>query len=454
MNDFQSVIDDIQSMLYSLAPPEAETVRPLATAYNAACRAANARLRRCGQMLDQGLRTEALQLCEMAPHLLDVAAALDFPESPQWRALLGELGIAGPPLLMTDVAADINQAYALDRPLSPLLRTHRLLAVARAPLSARIHVLRQIAELDPQRDVWDTDLREYEQTRLGQIDVETRSARQDGDLDTLAALLGELQGAWRVAPPPALLQRVQEGRHEIYRQRTLAEMKDVLEKLNAAFSAFDQKQARRLRDRWNQCLTMVGRVDHEEMLQLAAPVLDWLAEQDQQEHREQQVGEAILALERALGRKASRSALEARYATVTVARLEAQIEEAIPDSLESRYRSRVADFERAAGRRRLLLVGGAVVVVVALAVIAALLAVQYFRQGRIHEEAGAIEDLLHSDRLDEAKQYLVGLEKNQPQLAATPAIGELCRERDNIRLTIDKHDQHPHEEIVIAVTAR
>ena len=214
MNDIRSIVDDIQSVIYSLAAPDEAVVRHLAAAYDTLCRAANERLRRCEQMLEAGLRNEAIQLCEMSPNLLDMVGGLDFPEGPQWREMLGSLGIPGPPLLMTNVAADVNEAYAIDRPLSSLSRMHRLFAVARGPLEARIEVLRKIAEMDGNNEVWENDLREYEQVRLEQMGSETRQARKNGDLDALTLLAQETKApcASRLRPPLSIRSAKDAGR--------------------------------------------------------------------------------------------------------------------------------------------------------------------------------------------------------------------------------------------------
>ena len=68
---------------------------------------------------------------------------------------------AAPPALALELAAELNEAYALERSLSGLLEQHRLLASARCPLKARIQVLRQLSELDAQNPVWRENLSAY-----------------------------------------------------------------------------------------------------------------------------------------------------------------------------------------------------------------------------------------------------------------------------------------------------
>ncbi len=98
-------------------------------------------------MLKAGLRSEAIQQCEVEPNLLDVVATLDFPERDYWVQLLNQYGHPSSGPLLMDVAADLNEAYAEEQPLETLLDRHRLLALAHSPLRLRIKTLRQLADV-------------------------------------------------------------------------------------------------------------------------------------------------------------------------------------------------------------------------------------------------------------------------------------------------------------------
>ena len=82
--------------------------------------------------------------------------------------------------LPRDVAADLNEAYAIEQPLGALLARHRLLALARNPLRLRMATLREIAETDSNNTVWLEDLQQYEQERLKQIQREAGDALSAG----------------------------------------------------------------------------------------------------------------------------------------------------------------------------------------------------------------------------------------------------------------------------------
>ena len=159
MIDDQRTIDNIRSILASAGPTSTESIWAVAVEYADASEAVNERLRRCGELLRDGLRSEAIQQCESEPNLLSLVATLDFPEFPSWTALLQSNGLAPPNALLVEVAADLNEAYAQEQPLLSVLRRHRLLALSRGPLRERISNLRRFAKLDTNNPVWQDDVR-------------------------------------------------------------------------------------------------------------------------------------------------------------------------------------------------------------------------------------------------------------------------------------------------------
>ena len=85
MLDYQRIVDDVRSSMFSNSMEGVDFLRGAAADYSVACDEINERLRRCGALLRQGLRSEAIHLAEIEPNLLDVVATLDFPE----RAAMG-----------------------------------------------------------------------------------------------------------------------------------------------------------------------------------------------------------------------------------------------------------------------------------------------------------------------------------------------------------------------------
>ncbi len=84
MADYHNIVEQIRTALHSGDPGHNGRLAGLASAYADACAEAAQRLGRCHRLLQQGLRTEAIQLAESEPKLLDALAVLDFPERPEW----------------------------------------------------------------------------------------------------------------------------------------------------------------------------------------------------------------------------------------------------------------------------------------------------------------------------------------------------------------------------------
>src|SRR5690348_1324808 len=141
MTDYQQIVDRIREILASADQTQTEEMASLATEYVQWCRHANERLRQCQQYLLKGLRAEAVHVAEEGPALLDVVSALDFPEIAQWKELCLTYALPEPAPLQTETAKAVNEAYADVDALGQLLARHRLLGLARAPLSDHIAVL-------------------------------------------------------------------------------------------------------------------------------------------------------------------------------------------------------------------------------------------------------------------------------------------------------------------------
>ena len=206
MNQYRRIVDDIQNMIYAAAMVDRGTVEPIAEEYRTVCININRRIRDIGMLLHRGLRSEAIHQAEIEPPLLDVVTTLDFPELPQWLDLTTRLGIGRAPALLIDTAAELNDAYADEKPLENLLRTHRLLAIGRAPIAARISTLRKIAKFDFKNNVWNEDLKEYEEVRFGELRYEIAQACKQNNLKALTALKSELdESDWISTPPQELV---------------------------------------------------------------------------------------------------------------------------------------------------------------------------------------------------------------------------------------------------------
>ncbi len=84
MPDLHQIVDQIRAFLQSSDQTRSDSLQGLASAYAEACGEVNQRLGRCQRLLQQGLRSEAIQLADAEPMLLHATAALEFPERAAW----------------------------------------------------------------------------------------------------------------------------------------------------------------------------------------------------------------------------------------------------------------------------------------------------------------------------------------------------------------------------------
>src|SRR5271169_3600666 len=148
MLDYQRITDDVRSALANNGLDGEDFLQAAAADYSLAADEVNDRLRHCAAMLRKGLRGEAIRLCEIEPNLLDAVTVLDFPERPSWAELLKLRGLIPPAGLLVELAAELNDAYTVEEPLSALMGRHRLLAMSHGPMALRLKTLRELADAD------------------------------------------------------------------------------------------------------------------------------------------------------------------------------------------------------------------------------------------------------------------------------------------------------------------
>ena len=415
MLDYQRIVDDIRSSLDSQGADGMDFLRTAAADYSVACDEVNERLHQCGSLLRQGLRSEAIQLSEIEPNLLDVAALLDFPERSDWIAGAARFGIASPTPLLLDVAAELNEAYALEQPLAALLQRHRLLALSHGSLSERVDVLRRLAALDADNPVWEEDLRVFEKERQKEIQVEVEAAARECNTAALELLDEELASPdWKTPPLPELAKSAGVAHTNLRYWMVQSELERLASDLDTARSRFNEEHGRTLRDRWNETIAKSGWQPQQQIADRAARALEWLKERDEAADRRHEHETALQALATAIGRERSAQRLRKRHEA-------AAGNGPVPADLEERYLSRLAVLDRR-GRRRFWLqlagslVGGMILVVC--------IATLWERQHFEHSVTLAVEglsDMIAHDQFDRADALVRDLPK---QIEQDPRVQE------------------------------
>lgn len=420
MVDYQRVVDEIRSFLQAVDQTNSDHLRELAAEYAEACREANRRLRRCDEFLQKGLRSEAIHLAQAEPVLLDMVATLDFPELATWREVALSYGLPAPPSLSLATAQALNEAYTVVQPLEHLLRKHRHLALARAPLAERMTVMRQIAALDATNPVWTEDLREFEKVRVRELEQEVEAALYNQDNRALERAFGEIRSApWVSNPPVQLIQRVERLTQQAQEQCVWESMQVLEAEIHAAVAAHDVERVRRLRDRWNE-EALRGKLSLDDPIwNRVASAFDWLAQQEKRQAMARRHQQTLHKLEAALNDSASAQELEKLCRSVVAH------DGALPEALEQRYHERLRHLKAAEGRRwrrnlALCLVAG-----LTLGAVAVYLVVDSIQESRIRTAAEKLRVIRDAGQWDLAVKELERVDAQGPRVAEAPVIVQL-----------------------------
>ena len=423
MDREQSIIDRIQAIIADDVDAESRETRALNQELVASVKEANRRLRECDTLLRKGLRTEAIQKCDTEPNLLDVVAVLDFPEWNEWISRTRSADLDAPPNLLLDIAADLNAAYAAEQPLAHLLKRHRVLALAQAPLSERIETMRRIRSIDTENPVWDQDVRLFEKERFSQISNELQAAGESRDVAEVAALEKELASpGWVSGPPPKQLRTAAAKLHRKLRMAAARkEMVDVEHQLRAAFEELDEETARKWRDRWNALNRIAELPEDSDLARLAAPALQWVEERDRECQIADEHKQAVANLEGALERNGSHEMLNRLYHAAT------RSGRSLPSALEKRWAAHMEYLHTRSRRKHIVLLVGSVAVVLMVGTFISFLLQQRTRAREISTHATNIAALVEDEKLDEAESYRERLPQ-QPWLLDSPEIRKASEE--------------------------
>ena len=270
MLDYQRIVDDVRSVLWQDAD-NLDFLRSAAADFLVACDETNDRLAAAAALLKQGLRSEAIRLCEVEPNLLDTVATLDFPEREQWNGLVAQYGIVAPPPLMLEWASVLNEAYALEQPLADLLRRHRLAALARGPLPVRIGLLRKLAECDADNPAWQEDLTVFEAS--GRRSLLVRSPRPSRRPICTAYLSGRRDPRRRLVFPTSgpIGAAGFRGPNHVGAARDAGRTGIIEPAIARCVASFDVETGRALREQWKPRAHACGLSDSEPLFQQAMP---------------------------------------------------------------------------------------------------------------------------------------------------------------------------------------
>jgi hypothetical protein len=420
MANYQHIVDDIRSFLGSVDQTNSPEVGEWASAYAQLCREANERLRRCGDYLRQGLRSEAIHLAEAQPSLLDMVAALDMPELPDWENLCAMYELPRPPKLLLDVAAELNQAYSAEQPLQSLLRRHRLLALAGAPLHDRLGVMRELSVQDAGSPFWEDDIRTFETARLKELHLEATTAVKGRKLAVVERLLEETKPEhWRAAVPPDLRTGLEKAQRIFRQEQGLAQLRSMLPRLDLAYSAMSYAECNQLLRQWQTTAQTHGVHVPGDLLEKVQPIFDWVRDQTRRRETERQMQMACNQLEEALDAGAPAAELE------RLLRAAGAFGMTIAEELQRRTAVALREAELARARRVRRNVAITATAVLLLAVGTGFLIWRSIENRNAQNWQRQIAGLLGEEKLQEAEQAWQQMVSSAPGYVSRPELADV-----------------------------
>ncbi len=172
--------------------------------YAELCRDVAARLQRCAEYLDRGMRSEAVHEATSPPSLLALVDVVCFPELRKWANAVADLQLAPFPQIPQQIVERLRRECAIEERLSPLLKEYRR-CVYQGDRPGSIRVLRRLRAEDPENPVWPRNLRPLEEAEDAVLARQAEEALAAQDLGRLRELLEDLTHPQRAAPPPAEL---------------------------------------------------------------------------------------------------------------------------------------------------------------------------------------------------------------------------------------------------------
>lgn len=437
MSDYQAIVENIRSVILHNDTSERDSLHFLAESYASACKEINARLLRCSQLIRSGNPSEAVRLADIEPDLLEAYALLDFAERPQWNDFVRKHQLPEAAALFEELAREVNDAYTTVNPLAPLLKKHRFLALARAPLSERMVVLREIVLMEPENIGWKTDLDSYEKVRFREIEQEIPKAVASKDVQKMSQLVQEIDSnSWAVKPPEKLLRSLRRALKIESQRSTTYELKHLTEKLNKAVASENAANAMKLADQWHAFSHQLGEAIPMELSMEVQNALMWTDEQRRLLAQEHFFQEQQQIFRNEILSEISAEKMHEKYSQLET--LAEEVEQEIPEALTRLYLSK-AEANQVRNTRYFQIF---LVVLIFLGLTVAGGMVLAFRHFRNQEQAQKIASILQGylDREDyeTAAQYIEEQKNHSPALFGVPVVEDVCAE---LQTAIDREKE-------------
>ena len=414
MADYQRVVEYLRDARSAPMTVVTDELRQYAVEYADLCKGANERLRRCTTFLQQGLRSEAMQLVEQSPNLLDLVASLDLPDASVWADFCQQFELPAPPPLQMDRAAMLADIYNQDQSVEELLDRHRLLALARAPLRKRLELMRLIAPLDAASGFWEKDIRVFEHTRIKEMRLETQAAISANNATMISELAAELeQNQWREPIPGDLQKAVNDAFTAMIKAEVEGKLGGLLDRLRAAYAAKSHEECAALLQQVREIFDSAGLTAISTPIALEIqPVVQWVQKENDVKAKRDAFTASCAAFGRLIAADAPGAELEAANQKL------GESGDEIPPELTQTYTALLGRRRGAARRKRIVYLSLA-----AGSVAAALVIVYLVLQNQAAEGwAAKIREANAAENTVLAKQLIEEQERRAPRLSSSASI--------------------------------
>jgi hypothetical protein len=399
--EVEELLEQIRCFLAAPNLIDESMLNKCASEYAKHCRELNSKLAQAAKLIDRGLRDDAMQLLGAENQLIEVFELCEFPEREDWCELTEIYGIAPPPPLNVDAAAKVNRTFSLLGDLESLLKVHRNLNLARAPLVSRMQALHALARNDSDNPIWQEDLGAFRKVRAEQVAGEVDRAISAEDFTQLENLKEELEGPiWNGSAEPKLVTKIRMALAAREQRQLHCELEQTSRELLSAYAECDIARAFATSQPVIDLLERVELPTDSSILSDLEPALEWVESmRDKIEQGERELA-LIDSLEYQLEHATNSEPLELAYQRAL------SIGSRLPDDLRVRALERIQAFQLQA-RRRLLAIVGSITVCLLFAAGSLLFWIYSSqREAAAQRIEVALSEMLERESLDEAEAFI------------------------------------------------
>lgn len=440
MNDPQTMIDSIRAAIEIPESVSTEKLAELASEYAATCKEINQRLEHCSRYLRTGNPCEAVRLAESTPLLLDLCNIIDFPERDDWGNICKSQNLEVAPTIIQSLVESLNAAYDTVYQSEDLLKEHRRLALARAPLKDRLDVLYKLGENEPENVLWTDMIGKFETARLEEITTTFNRAKAEKNAARVVPdLLRELETCpWKTPPPTSLVDKLRSVAKDAAVKQNIQQFRVLADNFHFAVAANDIPRAAHWRDQWNARL----KTSHislasipEEIRNIFNTAAKWLASIEQKNKIAASFKNKLNELEISLQTEDDPNELREVYQVIETFAQRYQLE--IPIETTVAYRAKYNRLTSNKLRLRLLTVIGVVVIAILLFLLIAQGVRIFLGSAQVNATASRVSRLLKSyheyvpnkpdmlDALEKAEKELDRLKTEMPKSVRYQAVVNL-----------------------------